>query len=471
MTSLPSSWCTSALDQIGLPSTPNIDPSKSPDEIFELYSVPSFSEGRADLVRGSEIKSVKQIVQPGDVLLCKIVPHINRAWRVPNRGKYRQIASGEWIVVRPEASWVDPRYLRYALTEPGFRSQFMKTVSGVGGSLMRARPKAVAKIGIPLAPPREQSSIVAKLDTLFARSRGAREELAHVPKLVERYRQAVLSAAFCGNLTADWRLKGGVSQETSWQATTLNSLVLDVRYGTAAKCVYEPKSIPVLRIPNVVNGRIDVTDLKYGRFEKKEIEKLALRKGDILVIRSNGSLRLVGQVALVPENVAGYLFAGYLIRLRCDESKVLPSFIAFAFEEPTIRGRVERFAKSTSGVNNINSEQLRSLGLPLPSLPEQGEIVRRIRKAFLRINALSVETARAVALLDRLDQGVFAKAFRGDLVSRNQYDEPALGLGNGSSGEPRLSQRITRLGQPDGISPSRMAEMLEVDKAGPKVRC
>jgi hypothetical protein len=28
-----------------------------------------------------------------------------------------------------------------------------------------------------------------------------------------------------------------------------------------------------------------------------------------------------------------------------------------------------------------------------------------------------------------------------------------------------------RLGQPDGISPSRMAEMLEVDKAGPKVRC
>jgi hypothetical protein len=33
------------------------------------------------------------------------------------------------------------------------------------------------------------------------------------------------------------------------------------------------------------------------------------------------------------------------------------------------------------------------------------------------------------------------------------------------------SATITRLGQPDGISPSRMAEMLEVDKAGPKVRC
>jgi len=35
----------------------------------------------------------------------------------------------------------------------------------------------------------------------------------------------------------------------------------------------------------------------------------------------------------------------------------------------------------------------------------------------------------------------------------------------------KLGIDLTRLGQPDGISPSRMAEMLEVDKAGPKVRC
>jgi Domain of unknown function (DUF4158) len=34
-----------------------------------------------------------------------------------------------------------------------------------------------------------------------------------------------------------------------------------------------------------------------------------------------------------------------------------------------------------------------------------------------------------------------------------------------------FQRNLTRLGQPDGISPSRMAEMLEVDRAGPKVRC
>jgi hypothetical protein len=34
-----------------------------------------------------------------------------------------------------------------------------------------------------------------------------------------------------------------------------------------------------------------------------------------------------------------------------------------------------------------------------------------------------------------------------------------------------LVAHLARLGQPDGISPLRMAEMLEVDKAGPRVRC
>jgi hypothetical protein len=47
-----------------------------------------------------------------------------------------------------------------------------------------------------------------------------------------------------------------------------------------------------------MNGRIDLSDLKYGRFTEAEIQKLALRGGDLLIIRSNGSLDLVGRTAL-----------------------------------------------------------------------------------------------------------------------------------------------------------------------------
>ena len=63
----------------------------------------------------------------------------------------------------------------------------------------------VYKIYISIPPLAEQKRIVTKLDSLFAYTRRAREELDHIPKLIERYKQAILSAAFRGDLTADWR--------------------------------------------------------------------------------------------------------------------------------------------------------------------------------------------------------------------------------------------------------------------------
>ena len=40
---LPMGWVSLPLELVGMPSTPNIDPSKFPNEIFELYSVPSYA--------------------------------------------------------------------------------------------------------------------------------------------------------------------------------------------------------------------------------------------------------------------------------------------------------------------------------------------------------------------------------------------------------------------------------------------
>ena len=88
-----------------------------------------------------------------------------------------------------------------------------------------------------------------------------------------------------------------------------------------------------------------------------------------------------------------------------------------AFEGPSVRQKIESLA--TSGVNNINSEQLKALTIPLPHLTEQCEIVRRVEAAFAQIDQVAAETARAALLLDHLDQSTLAKAFRGELVSSN----------------------------------------------------
>ena len=139
----------------------SVDPSRFPDEEFELHSIPAFDAGKPEILRGDRIGSTKQLVAPNDVMISKFVPHIRRSTIVPEFTGRRQIASSEWIVFR--GSQFFPDYLRHFLTSDDFHVRFMKTVSGVGGSLLRARPAEVAKIKIPLPPLAEQRRLAGLL--------------------------------------------------------------------------------------------------------------------------------------------------------------------------------------------------------------------------------------------------------------------------------------------------------------------
>lgn len=139
-----------------------VNPSKFPQEIFELLSIPAYDKGEPVFTPGSIIGSQKTLVFPGDVLISKIVPHIRRVWIVPPMRGKRQIASSEWIVLRSED--VYQSYLRHLLLSDPFHHEFMGTVAGVGGSLVRARPVHVANIEIQIPEIREQKRIAHILD-------------------------------------------------------------------------------------------------------------------------------------------------------------------------------------------------------------------------------------------------------------------------------------------------------------------
>ena len=110
----------------------------------------------------------------------------------------------------------------------------------------------------------------------------------------------------------------------TWRWVALGDIALAFRYGTSVKCSYEQTGEPVLRIPNIDNGRINIDDLKYGPLNDAEAENLRLRLGDILMVRSNGSLNLVGRPALVDAHVVGYCYAGYLVRVRTMQFIFVP---------------------------------------------------------------------------------------------------------------------------------------------------
>ena len=73
---------TIAFGEIMAAKIGSLDPSKFTDEDFDLYSIPAFDSRQPEVVKGSKIGSTEQIVQSGDVLLSKIVPHIRHTWVV-----------------------------------------------------------------------------------------------------------------------------------------------------------------------------------------------------------------------------------------------------------------------------------------------------------------------------------------------------------------------------------------------------
>jgi len=163
---LPYGWSVGSFSQVNIFTSETINPSNSPDEMFELYSVPNFEAGVPEIIRGKEIGSSKQYVCEKDVLVCKINPRINRVWITGHITPYRLLGSSEWIVFRNHLLFAP--YLRYYFSSPHFREFMLSNVSGVGGSLMRAQPESVKKYPVLIPPYQEQIRIAERIDELFA---------------------------------------------------------------------------------------------------------------------------------------------------------------------------------------------------------------------------------------------------------------------------------------------------------------
>lgn len=300
---------------------------------------------------------------------------------------------------------------------------------GIG--ILNISTSTIEKNTFPLPPLAEQGRIVAKIEELFAGIDAGVENLKSVKNQFALYRQSVLKSAF------------------DFDASTfsaLKNLIDKVRYGTSKKCSTEENvnSMPVYRIPNIdfKKGVLDKTDLKFASFDDSEKSSLMLKSGDILIIRSNGSLNLVGRAALVYNTDTNGLYAGYLMRLRIkDTEKLLPKFLLHFLNSGKARAYIEEKAKSTSGVNNINSEEISDLQIPVPTLAEQERIVAEIESRFERAGALETAVDRALNDAEKLKQAVLKKAFRGELVPQNPDDEPASVLLDRIRAERAAEQR------------------------------
>jgi type I restriction enzyme S subunit len=402
-------------------------------------------------------------LKKNDILIARMPDPLGRACLFPFEKEEAFVTVVDVAIVRLNDKFTSIKYVLNMINTPHFRNEIDKLKSG--STRKRISRKNLATLKFPLAPFLEQKAIVAKIEQLFSELDQAQANLKTAQAKLKIYRQAVLKKAFEGELTKEWRekqtnlptadelleqikkereihykqqleewkqsVKNGIKQTKPKKQKELNiepnkitlgSLIEEVKYGTSKKCDYGTDGTGVLRIPNIADGYIDNTDLKFAKFSNEEITQYKLKTGDILIIRSNGSVKLVGKPALINENDTKYLYAGYLIRLRPYQTILNSKYLYYQIISHELRKQIEEKAKSTSGVNNINSGEIESLLLSIQSLEEQNQIVQEIESRLSVCDKIEETIETTLAKSEALRQSILKKAFEGKLLSEQELE-------------------------------------------------
>ncbi len=406
-----------------------------------------------DIHRSSMAKSQ---AYPGDVLMNIVGPPLGKVAVIPDSFPTWNVNQALTIFRPSEA--VTSEWLYYFLCGGNSVKSVINETRGSAGQVNISLSQCRA-FKLPLPPLAEQKRIVAKLDALNAKSARARIELARIETLVSRYKQAVLSKAFSGELVAPQAEKGTpisdlVRQERrsllagqrtrntkgatpnpdrkpveisgppkTWYVAPLEDLCDPTRliqYGILMPGPDVEGGIPYVKVMNIKGGFIELEKIRRTTLEiHQSYARSALKQGDLLLtIRGT-----VGRVAITPADLDGGNITQDTVRIAVLNS-INPRYIYWYLQSRNVQQYFEANKKGVA-VQGINVGDVRPMEIPVAPLEEQHEIVRRIESAFAKIDQLAKEAKRALELVGRLDEAILAKAFRGELVPQDENDEPA----------------------------------------------
>ncbi|MUK65241.1 restriction endonuclease subunit S [Aliivibrio fischeri] len=197
---------------------------------------------------------------------------------------------------------------------------------------------------------------------------------------------------------------------SGWEWCRFGQVFIDLKYGTSKKSDYKTVGTPVLRIPNIVGGKVDLNDIKYSVMSDKELFEYKLNKGDLLLIRSNGSLGIVGRSAVVDIELENTVYAGYLVRARIVPDSVNSNYLKSTLDSLDVRRQIEGPIRSTSGVKNVNSTELSNLLIPLAPKSEQERINKKVADFHLVCDQLKARLKESQTTQLHLTDAIIDKA-------------------------------------------------------------
>ncbi len=366
-----------------------VNPADTPEDLFELYSVPSYENQYPEIVKGKEIGSAKAVVQEGDVLICKINPKINRVWVVKHNTEYPLLASSEWIVVRNSA--INSNYLKWYFMSPFFRKLLTSQVAGIGGSLTRAQPKQVAKYPVPIVELEKQGKIVNLLEKVNFVISARQQQLAKLDELVK----ARFVEMFGDPLQNQrgWPTKSLL--EMGCCKNGMNFHADDS--GIEIRCL----GVGDFKDLSVIEGTTQLPMVSLGQ---KPSEESMLHDGDIVFVRSNGNKNLVGRCVVVYPGTTPTTYSGFCIRYRLTCNDVMIPYLMCVLKSESTRSKM-----TGRGVNiqNLNQQILATLNVPIPPMERQ----QKFADIIVKCDRAKLSIQKSLEQMETLKKSLMQKYF------------------------------------------------------------
>lgn len=405
------------------------------------------------------------IVSNGDLLIGMDGDFVCYKWSggkaVLNQRVCKLIASEEFI---------DPQFLFYAIN--GYLSAIHEVTSSV--TVKHLSSLDILRIPFPIPPRQEQQRIVAKLDDLMEKIDRSRARLERIPKILKRFRQSILSAAVSGKLTEGWR-------DRNYQIENARDLITKIKeirtkrykeacekaknqgrrkpsdydnYDVNLRGDFELFDIPeswswldfrfvmaedepfcygvvqpgseskdgnfLIRAGDLKNNTVETSALRtISKTVDNEYSRSRVNGGEILITVVGAG---IGECGVVPESCKGYNIARAVAKVPIKDFNI--KCVLFWLNSSNANKWMKTEAREVARPT-LNLEQLRTIPLPLPPIQEQIEIERRVEQLLLLADKIEARYNKAKADLDKLPQSLLAKAFRGELVTQDENDEPA----------------------------------------------
>ena len=259
-----------------------------------------------------------------------------------------------------------------------------------------------SKIRVSIPPIPEQERIVARIEELFSQLDAGVETLKKTKAQLSVYRQAAITEAF--------------SVENNTPNVCLSDIAQIIGGITKGRDLSGTETIelPYLRVANVQNGYLDLSEIKTIKLRVDEKERYLLKPGDVLYTEG-GDRDKLGRGTVWRGEIKDCVHQNHVFKARVDQSKAIPEYVAFWSMSTPARNYFYQKGKQSVNLASINKTVLSALTLPLPTLEKQREIINHIESRLSVCDSIEQTVDAALHQAEAMRQSVLKQAFDGRL--------------------------------------------------------